>query len=249
VRHLDFWLDEHEHDGGEKKVLGRSGRLDGGDVVDLCVDQPACPRFLATKLLRFYVLPEPPTAVVDEMTAALLEERLALAPTLARLFASQLFFSKRVRGALIQAPVELCVAAVRAARAAVSWTALADATAEMGQALFAPPNVKGWDGQRAWINSRTLLARGRFAEALAFGGGGPNVRVDWKSVVGTPAGGAADAVALVERLATALLAVAPGDATAASLAAYAASPAAGTREARVRNVAHLVLSSPEAQLH
>src|SRR6185503_3964399 len=28
-----------------------------------------------------------------------------------------------------------------------------------GQSLFFPPNVKGWDGGRAWINSSTILGR------------------------------------------------------------------------------------------
>ncbi|MCX6975599.1 MAG: DUF1800 family protein, partial [Verrucomicrobia bacterium] len=30
---------------------------------------------------------------------------------------------------------------------------------QLGQVLFAPPNVKGWDGGRAWISSATLLLR------------------------------------------------------------------------------------------
>ena len=31
--------------------------------------------------------------------------------------------------------------------------------AALGQELFYPPNVKGWDGGRTWINSSTLLGR------------------------------------------------------------------------------------------
>jgi len=37
----------------------------------------------------------------------------------------------------------------------------------MGQNLFAPPNVKGWPGGEAWINSNTLLARKQFLDRLA----------------------------------------------------------------------------------
>jgi hypothetical protein len=37
---------------------------------------------------------------------------------------------------------------------------------QLGQALFAPPNVKGWPGGEAWINSTTLLARKAFLERL-----------------------------------------------------------------------------------
>ena len=29
----------------------------------------------------------------------------------------------------------------------------------MGQRLFEPPSVKGWDGHRTWLNSATMLVR------------------------------------------------------------------------------------------
>jgi hypothetical protein len=35
--------------------------------------------------------------------------------------------------------------------------------------LFAPPNVKGWPGGQAWLNTSTVLARQNFAQALAMG--------------------------------------------------------------------------------
>ena len=37
---------------------------------------------------------------------------------------------------------------------------------QLGQDLFAPPNVKGWPGGEAWISSKTLLARRQFVERL-----------------------------------------------------------------------------------
>jgi hypothetical protein len=36
----------------------------------------------------------------------------------------------------------------------------------MGQDLFDPPNVKGWDGGAAWINTNTLFARDNFSAML-----------------------------------------------------------------------------------
>jgi hypothetical protein len=35
--------------------------------------------------------------------------------------------------------------------------------AAMGQDLFAPPSVKGWDGGAAWLASDTMMARFNFA--------------------------------------------------------------------------------------
>jgi hypothetical protein len=37
---------------------------------------------------------------------------------------------------------------------------------QMGQALFYPPNVRGWVGGRQWINSATINARRQFVESL-----------------------------------------------------------------------------------
>jgi uncharacterized protein DUF1800 len=39
----------------------------------------------------------------------------------------------------------------------------------MGQTLFAPPNVKGWDGGKSWITTSTLLFRYNFTNYLVNG--------------------------------------------------------------------------------
>jgi hypothetical protein len=44
-----------------------------------------------------------------------------------------------------------------------------DSLGRMGQALFSPPNVKGWRTGTDWLNSATLLARNNFAETVAMG--------------------------------------------------------------------------------
>lgn len=36
----------------------------------------------------------------------------------------------------------------------------------MGQDLFAPPSVKGWDGGTAWLSSDTMMARFNFANRI-----------------------------------------------------------------------------------
>jgi uncharacterized protein (DUF1800 family) len=36
----------------------------------------------------------------------------------------------------------------------------------MGQTLYAPPSVAGWDGGRAWINTTAMLNRTNLALAL-----------------------------------------------------------------------------------
>jgi len=57
---------------------------------------------------------------------------------------------------------------------------LENSLASLGQVLFAPPNVKGWDGGRAWISASSLLYRYNLAAYLLSGkarilGGGKGV--------------------------------------------------------------------------
>ena len=40
---------------------------------------------------------------------------------------------------------------------------------DLGQNLFEPPTVKGWEGGRLWINSATMLQRANFAAEFSGG--------------------------------------------------------------------------------
>ena len=64
--------------------------------------------------------------------------------------------------AIIKSPVQLIVQATRTLnppqRKKMIRT-LAIASDVMGQRLFAPPSVKGWDGGRTWINTSTMFIR------------------------------------------------------------------------------------------
>jgi len=246
VKEQRFWFNERAHDAKPKRVLGRDGLQDGGEVVDVAVAHPACARFVATKLLKAFVADAPDEAAIAETAAAFAEEGLDVHATLRRLFLSRLFFDRRWRRARIAAPVEWCVSLLRRTATRSKLAAVGTATGEMGQALFAPPDVKGWDGGAAWVSSRTLLARGRFAAALAYGDGALGTAVDWAMLAGTAAD--RDGATLVARLAELLVDDGLEPATRARLVAFADSEGAGGGATRIARVAHLLLSAPEALL-
>jgi uncharacterized protein (DUF1800 family) len=63
-------------------------------------------------------------------------------------------------GQQIKSPVQLAVGALRSLNTPVrDLTILSDAMDLMGQNLFFPPSVKGWDGGRSWINTSTIYVR------------------------------------------------------------------------------------------
>jgi hypothetical protein len=54
--------------------------------------------------------------------------------------------------------------------------------ANLGQNLFTPPNVKGWDGGVTWITTNNLLERYNLAEALVYGKNQLRINADNKAL-------------------------------------------------------------------
>jgi uncharacterized protein (DUF1800 family) len=173
-----FVFDRRNHDNGAKRILGRSGNFDGDDFVRLILAHPACSRFIAAKLYRYFAADVPldgpsgggSEGAVREMAAGLRRSRYAVAPVLRRLFLSEHFYSDEVVAQRIKSPVELVVGTVRSLRTPTrSLDILLDACALMGQNLFFPPSVAGWDGERSWINTSTLFVRQNIVAYLLTG--------------------------------------------------------------------------------
>jgi len=156
------------HDDGEKIVFGRRGRFDGDDVLDLILARPETSRFIVGKLWREFVSPDPDPVTVGRIASDFRASGYDLKVALRGLLRAPAFWAQDNRGTLVKGPVELVVGTLRTLDLRPdSGTPFAVAAIGMSQALFAPPNVKGWPGGEAWINSSTLLARKQFLEALA----------------------------------------------------------------------------------
>jgi uncharacterized protein (DUF1800 family) len=153
-----------QHDGGEKTILGRTGRFDGDDIPAIVLDQPACAEFLCTKLVRAFVTEIDPVTpeLVRPLAAELRASGYEIRVLLATILRSALFHDPAIRRRRVKSPVEHAIGTLRAleiVKPTVQAEALAQACARMGQALYAPPSVAGWDGGTAWANSATMLNR------------------------------------------------------------------------------------------
>ncbi|WP_169980844.1 DUF1800 domain-containing protein [Tautonia rosea] len=155
------------HDDGEKTIFGQSGRFGLEDVLDLVVSREETALHLATRLIDFFGVSDPEGTLRPRLAAAFRESEFEIRPVLLALFTAPECYDESSRGTLIKSPVRLLVGACRQLRLEVEPTpSLAELTAAMGQALFDPPNVKGWPGGRAWIGSGTLAVRYQLADAL-----------------------------------------------------------------------------------
>jgi len=160
------------HDGGRKGVLGASGELDGADVVRIAASRPACPRFLADKLVRELVTGSPTAALLDEVAQHLRACDLDLARTAEALLRSEAMLDPRYERSRVRSPVETVVGMARSLELKLPADTLALGTSNMGQRLFEPPSVEGWKGHRAWLDSATLVARLNAAHAAVDAGEG-----------------------------------------------------------------------------
>ena len=80
-----------------------------------------------------------------------------------------MFFSNAARHARIKEPLELTLGACRALEVRPNLQAVNRVAGQLGQAVFEPPTVKGWEGGRLWNTSASLLQRNNFAMALLNG--------------------------------------------------------------------------------
>ncbi|MFT4639425.1 MAG: hypothetical protein ACI8T1_002750 [Verrucomicrobiales bacterium] len=169
VREDAFWFNNNQHDPSTKTVLAKSGPFKGDDILKLCLEQPACARHLAKKLLRVFVQPNPDSALIDALAASIRRHDFEMRPVLRELFASRAFFAPAARHALIKSPADLIVSAFKAFGGQCHLAHSAQLMSDLGQNLFEPPTVKGWEGDRQWINSATMLQRASFAAEFAGG--------------------------------------------------------------------------------
>ncbi len=167
-------FEEELHDHGVKTVLGRTGTWKGEDVVRICLEQDACARFLVRKLYTYFISesPEPPAALLEPLCQQFRKSDYDVGALVGTMLRSRLFFSDYAYRRKIKSPVEFAlgtVLAVTARPVPVPPGALVSRMAQMGQALFAPPNVKGWPGGRSWLTTSTVLARHNFSQQVAGG--------------------------------------------------------------------------------
>jgi uncharacterized protein (DUF1800 family) len=158
------------HDRNQKTIFGKTGEFDGEDFLEMVVQQPQSARFITAKIWNFFAGEMPS----EELTTALAEVFRKgdnhFKPVLRAMFMSQEFYAPNVIRNQVKSPVQWLVGSVRMLERPLPPPVICfSLTRNLGQDLFAPPNVKGWDGGLSWITTNNLLARYNEAAALVKG--------------------------------------------------------------------------------
>jgi uncharacterized protein (DUF1800 family) len=162
------------HDAGEKTFLKQKGAWKSADIVRITLEQPACAEFLCRKLYRYFVseVHDPKPELLAPLAEELRRQKYDIGHVVGVILRSRHFYSKEVRRQRIKSPVEYSAGLLRTLevpRLDLRILALTRACDLQGQELFHPPNVKGWDGGKTWLNSTTLLERGNWGNDIVWG--------------------------------------------------------------------------------
>ncbi len=247
----NFRFDDRAHDGGSKQFMGVSGNLDGDDVIDIVLTQPAHATFMARKLLRFFLYENPDEATVRRFADIYAKSGYNVRETMRQLFLSPEFRSERAYLALVKSPVEFAIGAMRQLSARVydktAWDKVGWAMNTMGQYLYYPPDVGGWPGGRDWCTSSFYLNRSNFAANLV-GMGHPTITDPWD--MAQAAGVTQNMRGAVDYfVATLLGADAPEQYTLALLDFVSKYPSNRPVDGKFRGLVRLIMSTPIYQLN
>jgi uncharacterized protein (DUF1800 family) len=240
-------------DGG-KTIPARpaaSGMQDGIDLIEALVRNPNTGRYLAAKLYRFFISEtgEVSDAFVERIAKVYANSGYEMKAVMRAVLTSSEFWDETSYFARYSWPVEFVARVLKdvASRRYQGISAAAALTplGNMGQNLYDPPDVAGWDLGRGWFSTGSMLARMNFAATVA-----ANQRtqlVDWmqphskspdqlaSNVIGQLAPYAFDATVQAE-LTNYLRATGPWVGTPAQL------------QAKIPGLVHLVTGSAEYQL-
>ncbi len=160
--------------GGGKTIPARAaaeGMQDGLDLINALATSPITARYLAGKLYRFFVseVGDISGSFVDEISSVFLryggnmKAVMRAVLHVARVLESRrLLCALRVAGRVRRALAE----GGRLDRLLGERNNTLMPLGNMGQNLFEPPDVNGWDAGKGWFSTGSMLARMNFASAL-----------------------------------------------------------------------------------
>src|SRR5437867_3933785 len=146
------------------------GMQDGLDLIDALAGNPNTARYLAGKLYRFFVseFRDPDQAFIDRIASVYLGSRYDMRAVVREVFLTPQFWDSASYFARYSWPVEFVIRALKD----IGWIGFSvnDTLAplsNMGQILYEPPDVSGWDAGATWFATGAMLARMNFAASLA----------------------------------------------------------------------------------
>ncbi len=153
-----------QFDNGTKTIFGQPGNFDFDGMHDLIFQQRATEvsQFICKKIYTHFVHPIPNQQIIDGMAQTFRNSNFEIEPVFLELFKSEHFYEDDAISVQIKSPVDLLVSTIKESNFSFDTLVIqlvSFLTLDMGQQLFNPIDVSGWNGNRTWINSTAITKR------------------------------------------------------------------------------------------
>ncbi len=161
---IDFVPFLHD-DGADKTIFGQTGNWGYDEVHEILFNQRGelIAEYICRKIYAFFVSPEVDETIVGELAGVFLENDFELAPVFRQLFKSEHFFDDAIIGIKVKSPLDFHLHYLVEGNFTFEDQQLLDGllylNAQLGQDLFNPVDVAGWQGDRSWVDSNTMTGR------------------------------------------------------------------------------------------
>ncbi len=154
---------------GTVTFLGVTKQWDTNAVLDRVMQQDSVAPHMTRKILREFVMQDPPDAYVERIAAGWKKSGYDVKSLMRDVFMSPEFLQPAAYRSLVKSPTEVMVHIARALEAPQLSRTIAQSGSGMGQALFDPPEVGGWPTNASWVSSNNVLTRVNFVVATLGG--------------------------------------------------------------------------------
>ena len=157
-------------DDTDKTIFEKTGPFTGADVIQLIFEKPAAARFMTRKIWQFFGDENPTDQLIEALADGFRKADYQMKHLLREIFLSKEFYTTTSIRSQIKSPVQFLIQLLK--QMEITEPPLGfpiTGQQQLGQILFMPPNVAGWDWGQAWINTNTLLARYNLAGFLTKG--------------------------------------------------------------------------------
>ena len=168
-------FNENTFDDGEKTIFGKTGNWGYEDVIDILFQEKKelIANFICEKLYKYFVSPVLDKKITSELASTFISNNFELVPVYQKLFKSEHFFDLNSSNVLIKSPIDLFVFMQNDFEFVFPQNFQKNHTnymkarcIEMGQEIFKPIDVAGWQENHDWISTGTLPMRWEFIEYI-----------------------------------------------------------------------------------
>ena len=168
-------FNQNTFDNGEKTIFGKTGSWGYQDVVDILFEEKKeiIANFICEKLYKYFISPVLNKEITSQLASTFISNNFELIPVYKQLFKSEHFFDLKSSNVLIKSPIDLFVLMQNDFEFVFPENFQKNHTnylrarcIEMGQEIFKPVDVAGWQENHDWISTGTLPMRWGFIEYI-----------------------------------------------------------------------------------